>query len=128
MAAAVLDTSAIVALLRDEPGADIVASYLGDALISTVTLQEVIKAMLVRGFSPDVVRDMIDSLSLEVRPHDADDAWAAALLWDATKAKGSGLGDRTCMALAMTTGVPVITTDKAWAELSIPGLKVILAR
>jgi PIN domain nuclease of toxin-antitoxin system len=128
MASAVLDASAIIALLRDEPGADIVAASMGDALISAFTLQEVIKAMLVRGFAPDIVREMIDALSLEIKPHDADDAWAAALLWDATKAKGSGLGDRTCMALAISQGVPAITTDKAWQELAIPGLTVILAR
>jgi PIN domain nuclease of toxin-antitoxin system len=128
VAGAVLDTSAIVALLRDEPGAVVVASHLGDALISTVTLQEVIKAMLVRGFLPDAVKGMVDALGLEVRAHEIEDAWAAALLWDATKAKGSGLGDRTCMALAISEAVPAITTDKAWAELAIPGLEVILAR
>jgi ribonuclease VapC len=128
VAGAVLDTSAIVALLRDEPGAVVVASHLGDALISTVTLQEVIKAMLVRGFLPDAVKGMVDALGLEVRAHEIEDAWAAALLWDATKAKGSGLGDRTCMALAISEAVPAITTDKAWAELAIPGLDVILAR
>jgi PIN domain nuclease of toxin-antitoxin system len=128
MARGVLDASAVVALLRNEPGAETIEGYLGDAIISAVTLQEVVKAMLVRGFSVDVVRAMIDTLSLEVRAHQAGDAWTAARLWQATKSKGSGLGDRTCMALAIAEGLPVITTDKAWSELSIPGLVVIQAR
>ena len=128
MTRAVLDASAVIALVRGEPGADRVAEYVGDALISTVTLQEVVKALLVRGFALDAARTTIDALQLEPRPHQVEDAYAAAMLWQATKSKGSGLGDRTCMALAIAEGLPAITTDRAWSELAIPGLTVILAR
>ena len=118
----------MIALIRREPGADVVAAYAGDALISTVTMQEVLKSLLVRGFSFDVARDLLESLNLETRAHEVADAYAAAALYDATKSKGSGLGDRTCMALAIAEGLPVITTDKAWSELAIPDLTVIQAR
>jgi ribonuclease VapC len=128
LALAVLDASAVIALLREERGADVIAGYADDALISAVTLQEVVKVLLADGAAAIVARNMVDSLSLEVRPHDADAAWAAALLWEATKSKGSGLGDRTCMALAIAEGLPAITTDKAWSDLAIPGLTVIQAR
>ena len=128
MAPAVLDASAVIALLREERGADVIADYAVGALISTVTLQEVVKVLLVDGVSVDLARGMIGSLSLDIRTHEADDAWAAAMLWQATKAKGSGLGDRTCMALAIAEGLPAVTTDRAWSELAIPGLSVILAR
>ena len=128
MARAVLDSSAVIALLRDERGAEVIADYAADALISAVTLQEVVKVLLADGASAKVARGMIDPLSLDVRAHEAGDAWAAAMLRQATKAKGSGLGDRTCMALAIAEGLPAITTDRVWAELSIPGLTVILAR
>ena len=128
MPRAVLDASAVIALLRGEPGAGLVAAYVGDALISTVTLQEVVKALLVRGIALDTARTMIDALHLEPRPHQVEDAYAAAALFQATKTKGSGLGDRTCMALAIAEGLPAITTDRAWGELAIAGLSVILAR
>ncbi len=128
LARAVLDASAVIAMLRDERGADVIAGYAVDALISTVTLQEVVKVLLSDGASPTAARGMIDPLNLEVRAHEVDDAWAAAMLWQATKTKGSSLGDRTCMALAIAKGLPAITTDKAWGALSIPGLTVILAR
>ena len=128
LARAVLDSSAVIALLRDERGADVIADYVADALISTVTLQEVVKVLLADGASAKMARGMIDPLNLDVRSHEAGDAWAAAMLWQATKAKGSGLGDRTCMALAIAEGLPAITTDRAWGELTIPGLSVILAR
>jgi ribonuclease VapC len=128
LARAVLDSSAVIALLRDERGADVIANYVAEALISTVTLQEVVKVLLADGASAKMAREMIDPLDLDVRSHEAGDAWAAAMLWQATKFKGSGLGDRTCMALAIAEGLPAITTDRAWSELAIPGLSVILAR
>ena len=128
MARVVYDASAVLALLRDEAGADVIAEYAGDALISTVNLQEAIKALLVRGFTIDVARAMIDALHLEIRPHTADDAYAAAELYESTKEHGRGLGDRTCMALAIAEGLPALTTDQAWAKLTVPGLTVTMAR
>jgi ribonuclease VapC len=128
MPSAVFDSSAVIAVLRGEPGVALIDAYIGEALISAVNLQEVIKALLVRGFALDEARGLIDALALEVRPHDVADAYAAAALFAATKTKGSGLGGRTCMALAIAEGLPAITTDQQWSELSIPGLRVIQAR
>ena len=128
MASAVLDASAVIALLRGETGAEVIAAHVGDALISAVNLQEVVKALLVRGASLDVARRMLDELHLEVRAHDATAAYAAAALHEATRRLGSGLGDRSCMALAIAERLPAITTDREWRDLDIPGLQVTLAR
>lgn len=128
MARVVFDASAVIALLRGEAGSDVIAEYAGDALLSTVNLHEVVKALLVRGFTIDVARAMIEALHLELRPHTGDDAFAAAQLYEATKEHGRGLGDRTCMALAIAEGLPALTTDQAWAKLTIPGLTVTMAR
>lgn len=128
MASIVFDASAILALLRDEPGANVVARYIGDGLISGVNLQEVIKSLLRREVPIDAALAMLDALHLDVRPHGRDDAVAAARLYPATKEFGSGLGDRTCMALAIAEGLPVLTADREWARIEIPGLKLLLAR
>jgi ribonuclease VapC len=89
LARAVLDSSAVIALLRDERGADVIADYAAVALISTVTLQEVVKVLLADGVSAKLAHGMIDPLGLDVRAHEAGDAWAAAMLWEVTKTKGS---------------------------------------
>ena len=128
MASIVFDASAILALLRDEPGADVVAQYIGDGLISAVNFQEVIKGLLRREVPIDAALAMLDALHLDVRPHGRDDAIAAATLYSATKEFGSGLGDRTCMALAIAEGLPVLTVDQEWAKIKLPGLKLMLAR
>ena len=71
---------------------------------------------------------MLDALHLDVRPHGRDDAIAAAKLYPATKEFGSGIGDRTCMALAIAEGLPVLTADREWAKIEIPGRTLLLVR
>lgn len=49
MTSVVMDASAVLALVRDEPGADMVTPHVGRAAISAVNLQEVIKELLLGG-------------------------------------------------------------------------------
>ncbi len=128
MASVVFDASAVLALLRNEPGADVVAQYIGDGLISAVNFQEVLKGLLRRGVPMDAALAMLDALHLDIRAHGRDDAIGAAELITPTQQFGSGLGDRTCMALAIAEGLPVLTADQEWAKIEVPGLKVLLAR
>ena len=53
MPSVVFDASALLALLRDEVGANVVAAHIGDGVISAVNLQEVIKELIRRGISLD---------------------------------------------------------------------------
>lgn len=124
MTSVVLDASAVIALVRDEPGADRVAEHLGNAVISAVNFQEVVKALLQRGFEIDVVREILDNLRLDIHPHDADAAVASALLVSETAQYGRGIGDRTCMALGIALGCPVLTTDREWKNVKIDGLVI----
>lgn len=126
MASVVFDASAVLALLRDEPGADVVASFAGDGMISAVNLQEVIKELVRRGIPVEAALDMLDALHLDVRPHGRDDAVAAAALYPATREYGSGLGDRSCMALAIAAKLPALTADRAWAGIDVPELRIKL--
>ena len=76
MAAVVFDASAILALLRDEPGADIVARHVGDGLISAVNFQEIVKELLRRGVPIEAALDLLDALHLDIRPHGHQEAWS----------------------------------------------------
>jgi len=128
VAAVVFDASAILALLRGEPGSDTVAQYIGDGLISAVNFQEIIKELLRRGISIEASIEMTGALHLDVRPHRADDALAAAALYPATRHHGSGVGDRSCMALAIAERLPALTADQAWAKIEVADLEVRLIR
>ena len=79
MTSAVLDASAVLALVRDEPSGDKVAEHVGRGAISAVNLQEVVKELSLSGLPEPVIRELLGELRLDVRPHDADAAYAAAL-------------------------------------------------
>jgi ribonuclease VapC len=128
MAHFVLDASAIIAAIRHEPGGERVEPVLSTSLVSAVNLQEVAKELMLDGLSASEARGIVEVLELRVTPHDAEQAWAAASLVHATRSIGSGLGDRTCMALAISMGIPAMTADRAWAKLDVPGLRVVTIR
>jgi ribonuclease VapC len=124
MPSAVLDASAVLALLRDESGADKVLPHMGSAAISAVNLHEVVKELMQSGLTESVIRDIIAELRLDVCAHDSEAAYAAAALHLQTKQYGRGLGDRACLALALTLGVPALTADGEWRRVQVRGLKI----
>lgn len=124
MTSAVLDASAVLALIRDEPGADKVAAYIGRAAISAVNLQEVVKELLLSGLDEATTRELLGELRLDVRAHDTDAAYAAAALHAQTREFGRGLGDRSCLALAVQLDVPALTADREWKKVRVKNLKV----
>lgn len=128
MSEVVLDASAVLALLRDEPGADVVAGHIGRAAFSAVNLQEVVKEMLREGATPEGARAVLDELALALHPHDEEAAYAAAALYPETRRHGRGLGDRSCMALGLILGLPVLTADREWKNIMVEGLAIEMVR
>jgi len=124
MTSVVFDASAVLALVRDEPGADKVAPHVGRAAISAVNLQEVIKELLISGLDEATTRELLEELRLDVRAHDIGAAYAAAGLHAQTRQYGRGLGDRSCLALAMQLGVPALTADREWKKVRVKNLKL----
>lgn len=128
MSDVVLDASAVLALLRDESGANVVAGHIGRAAISAVNLQDVIKELLREGATLEAARPVLDELGLELHPHDEAAAYAAAALYPQTRQHGRGLGDRSCMALGLALGLPVLTADSEWQHVRGEGLAVEIVR
>lgn len=124
MTGVVLDSSAVLALLRREPGGDGVADHLESALISAVNLQEVAKEMFREGAIASDVRATLDALALDVRAHDTEAAYRSAELYGPTRKYGSGLGDRSCMALGLKLGLPILTADRDWKKVAVKGLEL----
>ena len=119
MAEAVIDASALLALLNDEPGAEVVAEALPQGVISAVNLSEVIAKLCDAGIPEKAVRQALQPLGLEVIPFEEEQAYLAGLLRISTQDWGISLGDRACLGLAKNLGIYALTADKAWAELEI---------
>ncbi len=119
MSKVVLDASALMAFLRNEPGSNTVEAALASASISTVNLSEILAkaAELPEGLK--TAKAVLQALQLRVVPFDEQQAEIAATLRPATRSLGLSLGDRCCLALGMTEQVSVLTTDRGWANLQL---------
>ena len=127
MAEAILDSSAVLALLRGEPGADRIRRVIARSLLCSVNLTEVIGKLIERGAPASAAVQIARSLPYQVVPYDEDLASDAGVLWGETRASGLSLGDRACLALARREGLPALTTDQRWARETV-GVDVQLIR
>ncbi len=116
--AVVLDASALLAVLFDEPGAERVAASLSGALVSAVNFHEVI-AKLVDRDVPDDVFAMLDQLDITVVSVDRAQAEIGGRLRAQTRDAKLSLGDRCCLALAATRDATALTADREWTTLDL---------
>ena len=125
----VFDSSAVLAVLFNEPGAEQAIRWLenDDAVISSVNQAEVLAKLLDTGLSEADVAAIGQQLPLQVLPFSAQQARIAGNLRPATRALGLSLGDCCCLALAREQpGAQVVTADRAWAGLA--GFDIALIR
>jgi len=115
----VLDASALLCLLNDEPGADRVAEVLTRSLIGAANLAEVVSKLRERGLSLIEVREALGGLHLDVRPLSTVQAMMIGDLRPATRPLGLSLGDRACLALAIELGAEIYTTDVALTKADV---------
>jgi len=124
----VLDASALLAWLHEEPGLEIVEAHLDRSVICSVNWSEVLQKIIARGVQqPQDVGGELETLGLAVIPFTADDAMTAANMWGPGRNVGLSLGDRACLSLAHRLGLPALTTDRVWETLSL-GIDVRLIR
>ena len=114
-----LDASALMAVLREEPGAAAVEAVLDHAAISAVNLSEVQAKLVERGTAAEIAWSSLIDLDLDVVDFDLSQAKVAGDLRWLTRVQGLSLGDRACLALARALGLPAMTADRAWAGLEV---------
>ena len=120
--ASILDASALIAFLHDEPGSDAVVDAIAEtAAVSVVNWAETLSKVAADGGDPQQIADSLQAsdspLILEALT-DAD-CVEIARLRPLTKARGLSLGDRACLALARRLDIPVVTADRDWADLDL---------
>ena len=125
-----LDASALLAILNDEPGAEKLTSQLdllGDAAISTVNLAEVHSKLVGHGIDEDEAWEAALSPIRDVMVFTSEQARIAGGLIPQTRLLGLSLGDRACLALGVALKAPVYTADKHWKNLKL-GIRIHVIR
>jgi PIN domain nuclease of toxin-antitoxin system len=125
----VLDASAVLAILRHEPGGDVALAAIEDGcFISAVNLCEVVGKLQDSGLTNEEIEATFPDLELEALTFTEQDAMAAGLLRIATRHFGLSLADRACIALAQRLGLPAMTADRTWGALELDGLLIQVIR
>lgn len=120
-----LDASALLAVLFEEPGADeVVFALRCGAVMSAVNVAEVAARLHRDRWSAEDVARMVKDVGIEVVPFDSDAALLSGWYHRDTAELGLSLGDRACLATAATLGLPVLTADREWGKLSLRGVRV----
>lgn len=114
-----LDSSAVLALLGREPGADVVEKLLGQIVICAVNLAEIQGKLVVRGIEKAAASLAIVGIVSHVIDFDHERALLTGSLIADTRTLGLSLGDRACLALGMILKIPVYTADRAWTNLKL---------
>lgn len=124
---AVLDASALLALLLKEPGKEAVEFVLSEAVISSVNWCEVVQRLIRKGAKTSNLRSDLGALGLSVIAFDVEQAEQTASLLLRGKPYGLSLGDRACIALGSFQSADILTADKIWAE-AFPELQIRVIR
>ena len=121
----VLDASALLAVLKGEPGSEVVEPRINDGVMSAVNWTEVIQKMLGLGISHESLRRSLPGIEIAafLEPHAA----VAASMLEPTRHLGTSLADRACLALAALRAAPVFTADRALAAADV-GIEIRLIR
>jgi len=128
MSNVVLDASAIMALLNQEPGGDqLTPDLILRAACSTVNVAEVQGRLVNGGVPPDQAWLAVQNSVGEAIPFTSAHAKKAGDLITQTRPFGLSLGDLACLALALDLKAPVYTADRSWKDLKI-GVRIHLIR
>jgi len=120
MSRTVLDASVLLAVLNSEPGAEkISAQVLSDTVVSTVNLAEVHGKLVKDGVPAADAWLAAISVAGEIAPFTSEQAKITGTLIEQTHRQGLSLGDRACLALAISLGAPVYTADRSWKNLRV---------
>ncbi len=107
------DSSALLAFLRAEAGADLVERALeAGGVCGAANWSEVAQKVRSHGRDWGQARALLLSYDLVVEPVTVADAEQAASLW--REGAGLSLGDRLCLAIGTRLGATVWTADRQW--------------
>lgn len=125
----VLDASALLAMLLDEPGTERVRPVLDGAAISSVNLAEIVSHYAKLGAAQSDIQALLEPLPITVIAADEALAYAAGMLRPVTLRFGLSLGDRCCLALAKQFGATAVTAERRWAAAAeLIGVELELIR
>ena len=110
-----LDASAVLAWLQQEPGSDKVDAVLDCATITSINAAEVVHKLMAKGVNVDRAWEIFDQVCLTVTDFTAEMSRESSCFSDH---KGLSLGDRACLGAGVSLGLRILSADRRWAALT----------
>lgn len=115
----VFDASTVLAILKNETGADLAIEHARGAMLSSVNLIEVRSKLFEIVSDVEAVIANLERLEIVIMPFTATQAKIAADLWPVVKGNDVSIADRVCLALAIDQAATLWTADKDWVTLGL---------
>jgi ribonuclease VapC len=118
----VLDSSALLAILHGEPGAEMFSQQLHlleNSTMSAVNVAEAYGKLVGLGIGAGDAWEAVIAPIPEIMDFDTEQAKIAGGLSPQTRSLGLSLGDRACLALGIALKAPIYTADRAWRSLKV---------
>ena len=114
----VLDASALLSIVLDEPGHERADRILDRSRIHAVNLAEVVGRLVRSGMPAERAVATLHELHLEVEEEfGARQAEFCGALMGTRRDLGLSLGDCVCLTMAAWSGAVAVTADRRWKEL-----------
>ena len=118
MTSYIFDSSALLAVLNDEPGSKAAMEKSNNITMSSINIAEVMTILVRNGVNKLDAKRILESTVSNIIDFDFEQAITSGCIYTQTKGYGLSLGDRACLSLAKATKMPVLTADKVWAKLA----------
>ena len=116
----VIDSSAILAILREERRASNAFDLAYSGTMSAVIYSEIVSKCGMKGPDMNKAIGLIKALEINIEPLGADTAHQAGALKLNKCFWPLSLADCICIALAIEKSATLVTADHAWLELNLP--------
>ena len=124
----ILDASALLALLQEEVGSEVIKPLLKFSVMSAVNVTEALSILQRADITPEEGLSLITDIVTTILPFDLEQAEQVAKLHPLVQSKGLSLADRACVTLGIKLQLPIYTADRVWAELQLDGADIKLIR
>lgn len=126
MTECVIDASALIAILRKEPGHEQFQVHFLDACISAINFAECISDALRVDGSLEKLDSLFERMRTPIEPFTKSQARTAGFIHARSRKEKLSYADCACLALALDKGLPIITKDSVWQKLDLEVKFVIL--
>lgn len=115
----VLDASALLAVMFNERGAEVVAPVLFGATISAVNYSEVFKKAIEKRGTIQETLSFLTRQAIRIVSFDQERAIAAAAILPQSAEHGLSFADRACVALGLELGYRVFTAEERMSKTTL---------